>query len=540
MSETDCLSYWPDAGGSADDPGRDRRGGSCRFAAVGHAPPRRDRERGDRAPEPRARAVTHPSRRARVGHGRGAARRRARARGWTRRATSTTATGIASAASTSSTSTSSSYAGTQFMSYGQTMIQEDLYLAADAARLTILFEADAVAPATSPRIANRRLHPRWAAEAHRLRLRRRLRRLPRGEPARRSLRPCCGPTRRRTRSDGSASSRETPPLDHIVYCNRARGFALASQRNPMLSRYYVQCPLDDSVDDWPDDAVLGRAAARYPGHSPTQIVTGPSIEKSIAPLRSFVAEPHALRQPVPRRRRRPHRAAHRRQGAQPRRLRRVLPVARHRRALRRHDDHYLDRYSEMALRRVWAAVRFSWWMTTLLHRFPDQTAIDQRLQEAELARLSPLREGASRDQRAVRRDSLESWPAVVRGCPPSEQGDRWVIQCHAAWEQPCSPSSVRSRSWRPSTSSTRRARRPTSPRPPARPPDHLPHAADTASARIRAQRQRSFRSHAARAAPRRRLPRAARVWPPAPSPRSTRSASGSASASRSACSTATR
>jgi p-hydroxybenzoate 3-monooxygenase len=180
---------------------------------------------------------------------------------------------------------------------------------------------------------------------------------------------------------------ETPPLEHIVYCNSPRGFALASQRNPMLSRYYVQCPLDDTVDDWPDTRFWDELLARYPSQVSSQIVTGASIEKSIAPLRSFVAEPmrygnlflagDAAHIVPP-------------TGAKGLNLA-VSDVFYLSRALaqyyREHDDHYLECYSEMALRRVWAAVRFSWWMTSLLHRFPEQTAIDQRLQEAELAHL---------------------------------------------------------------------------------------------------------------------------------------------------------
>ena len=84
---------------------------------------------------------------------------------------------------------------------------------------------------------------------------------------------------------------ETPPLEHSSTATATRGFALASQRNPMLSRYYVQCPLDDTVDDWPDARFWVELLARYPRPGGAQIVTGPSIEKSIAPLRSFVAEP---------------------------------------------------------------------------------------------------------------------------------------------------------------------------------------------------------------------------------------------------------
>ena len=121
---------------------------------------------------------------------------------------------------------------------------------------------------------------------------------------------------------------ETPPLEHLVYCNSPRGFALASQRNPMLSRYYVQCPLDDTVDDWPDSRFWDELLARYPRsgvvadrHRPVDR----EVDRSAAQLRRRA---DALRQPVARRRRRPHRAADRRQGPQPRRVRRVLPVAR--------------------------------------------------------------------------------------------------------------------------------------------------------------------------------------------------------------------
>jgi p-hydroxybenzoate 3-monooxygenase len=180
---------------------------------------------------------------------------------------------------------------------------------------------------------------------------------------------------------------ETPPLEHLVYCNSERGFALASQRNPMLSRYYVQCSLEDDVEDWSDDRFWDELLTRFPDEVSDQIVTGPSIEKSIAPLRSFVAEPmrwgnlflagDAAHIVPP-------------TGAKGLNLA-VSDVHYLSRALVHHhledDDHYLDTYSDMALRRVWGSVRFSWWMTALLHRFPDQDEIDQRLQEVELAYL---------------------------------------------------------------------------------------------------------------------------------------------------------
>ena len=177
---------------------------------------------------------------------------------------------------------------------------------------------------------------------------------------------------------------ETPPLHDLVYCNHSRGFALASQRNSMLSRYYVQCPLTDRVEDWPDDRFWAELVARFPDDLRDQIITGPTIEKSIAPLRSFVAEPlrygnlflagDAAHIVPP-------------TGAKGLNLA-VSEVHYLSRGFIDHyihrDDRELERYSEVALRRIWGAVRFSWWMTTLLHRFPHQTEFDQRMQEAEL------------------------------------------------------------------------------------------------------------------------------------------------------------
>jgi p-hydroxybenzoate 3-monooxygenase len=177
---------------------------------------------------------------------------------------------------------------------------------------------------------------------------------------------------------------ETPPLPDLVYCNHPRGFALASMRNPMLSRYYVQCSLDDTVEEWPDERFWEELLIRLPEDTRDDVVTGRSIEKSIAPLRSFVAEPmrygslflagDAAHIVPP-------------TGAKGLNLA-ISDVYYLSRALIHHyekaDNRYLDNYSDMALRRVWSAVRFSWWLTLLLHRFPDQTDFDQRAQEAEL------------------------------------------------------------------------------------------------------------------------------------------------------------
>ena len=181
---------------------------------------------------------------------------------------------------------------------------------------------------------------------------------------------------------------ETPPLPSLIYANSERGFALCSMRNPMLSRYYIQCPLDTSLDDWPDNRFWTELKARYPREVAQAIVTGPSIEKSIAPLRSFVCEPMAQGRLFL-----AGDAAHivPPTGAKGLNLA-ISDVFYLSRALTAHfkqgNDAYLSSYSDMALRRVWGAARFSWWLTNLLHRFPGQEAFDLKAQEQELGHLS--------------------------------------------------------------------------------------------------------------------------------------------------------
>jgi p-hydroxybenzoate 3-monooxygenase len=182
-------------------------------------------------------------------------------------------------------------------------------------------------------------------------------------------------------------SRTKPVSPELIYARHERGFALCSLRSQVLSRYYVQVPLTDKVEDWADDTFWDELKRRLPADVSARLVTGPSIEKSIAPLRSFVAEPmrygnlflagdaahivpptgarglnsaasdiyylyHAL-------------LAHYKQG----------------------DSAGLDTYSAKALARVWKAQRFSWWMTTLLHTFPANSDYDRKLQDTELAYL---------------------------------------------------------------------------------------------------------------------------------------------------------
>ena len=178
---------------------------------------------------------------------------------------------------------------------------------------------------------------------------------------------------------------ETPPVSHeLIYVNHERGFALCSMRSMTRSRYYVQCPLSDKVEDWSDDRFWDELRRRLDPATAAKLVTGPSIEKSIAPLRSFVAEPMRFGRLFL-----AGDAAHI-----------VPPTGAKGLNLAASDVHYLstglidyyatgktaelDAYSERALRRIWAAERFSWWMTSLMHLFPDNGQFGRKLQLAEL------------------------------------------------------------------------------------------------------------------------------------------------------------
>ncbi|MCM2441234.1 4-hydroxybenzoate 3-monooxygenase [Agrobacterium vitis] len=178
---------------------------------------------------------------------------------------------------------------------------------------------------------------------------------------------------------------EVPPVAHeLIYANHPRGFALCSMRSNTRSRYYVQCPLEDKVEDWSDDRFWDELRRRLPAEHAEAMVTGPSFEKSIAPLRSFVTEPMRFGRLFL-----AGDAAHI-----------VPPTGAKGLNLAASDIHYLsegliefyadkssagiDDYSVRALARVWKAVRFSWWMTTMMHRFPDTGDFGQRIQEAEL------------------------------------------------------------------------------------------------------------------------------------------------------------
>ncbi len=185
---------------------------------------------------------------------------------------------------------------------------------------------------------------------------------------------------------------DVPPCSHeLIYARHPRGFALASMRSPTRSRYYVQCAVEENLDAWPDARIWEELKLRLGPAAAAHITTGPSIEKSVAPLRSFVAAPMR------------HGnlflagdAAHI-----------VPPTGAKGLNLAASDVHYLcralvafyrtgsrdqlDRYSDTALARVWKAERFSWWMTTMLHRLHDEESFEAQMQRAELDYLASSR-----------------------------------------------------------------------------------------------------------------------------------------------------
>ena len=177
---------------------------------------------------------------------------------------------------------------------------------------------------------------------------------------------------------------ETPPVnEELIYARHDQGFALCSLRGPQLSRYYVQVEADENPDDWSDEAFWDRLKATIPAEVAARLVTGPSIEKSVAPLRSFVAEPMRWGRLFL-----AGDAAHI-----------VPPTGAKGLNLAASDIHYLSKalidwygqgdesgletYSRRALARIWKAERFSWWMTSLLHRFPENAGFGDRIQRAE-------------------------------------------------------------------------------------------------------------------------------------------------------------
>ena len=276
-------------------------------------------------------------------------------------------------------------AGRTMTVYGQTEVTRDLMDARAAAGLTTIYEADEVAPhdfdGNAPAVAYRA-----GGRTHRL--------------------DCdfiagCDGSHGISRASVPAHALTTyervypfgwlgiladvPPAgEELIYANHARGFALCSLRSRTRSRYYVQVPATDSLEAWPDEAFWDELRLRLPEEAAARVTPGPAIEKSIAPLRSFVAEPMRFGRLFL-----CGDAAHI-----------VPPTGAKGLNLAMSDVHYLfegfrehyaersgsalDAYSTRALARVWKAERFSWWMTSTLHRFPETGPFGQRLQEAEL------------------------------------------------------------------------------------------------------------------------------------------------------------
>lgn len=178
---------------------------------------------------------------------------------------------------------------------------------------------------------------------------------------------------------------DVPPVSHeLIYANSERGFALCSMRTQSRSRYYLQCALTDTVAQWSDDTFWDELRNRLDPEAREHLVTGPSIEKSIAPLRSFVAEPMRLGRMFL-----AGDAAHIVPPTGAKGLNLAASDVKYlASALIEHyrdkSDAGIDHYSERCLRRVWKAERFSWWFTTLMHRFPDVSGFGQKLQLAEL------------------------------------------------------------------------------------------------------------------------------------------------------------
>ncbi len=274
--------------------------------------------------------------------------------------------------------------GRSVMVYGQTEITRDLYEALEAAGTRVVHEAQAVsiqdALTDSPRIeymsggSSRTVECEFVAGCdgfHGI--------------SRKAIPDAARSEFSRAYPFGwlGLLSESRPVSEELIYSKSSRGFALASMRNPRLSRYYIQVPADEQLEDWPDEGFWAELKRRLPEDAAETLETGPSLEKSIAPLRSFVSEPMS------------HGRLHLCGDA----AHIVPPTGAKGLNLAASDVHYLyealaycfasgddsglKEYSRKALSRVWKAMRFSWWMTSLMHVFPERSAFDQRIQEAE-------------------------------------------------------------------------------------------------------------------------------------------------------------
>jgi len=275
--------------------------------------------------------------------------------------------------------------GREVMVYGQTEVTRDLYDARDAMGGTILHGVGDVAlhdiRSDAPSLTfthggrTERLHCDFIAGCDGFH-----------GPSRRSIPPEDRREYERVYPFGwlGILSETAPVDDELVYAAHADGFALCSMRNPRLSRYYLQCRMDEDIADWSDDRFWSVLRRRLPADLATRLETGPSIEKSIAPLRSYVCETMRYGRLFL-----AGDAAHI-----------VPPTGAKGLNLAASDVHYLsealirwydkgddggiDDYARRALSRVWKTERFSWWMTSLLHSFPESPLFEKRMQSAEL------------------------------------------------------------------------------------------------------------------------------------------------------------
>ena len=273
------------------------------------------------------------------------------------------------------------WTGKQMMAYGQTEITKDLYDAREAAGANIVNEADDVAlhdiDSEAPWVSYKkdgqafRIDCDYIAGCDGFH-----------GPSRQAFPKSVRQEYERVYPFGWLGILvERPPVGEFIYAYHEEGMAMAAMRNPMLSRYYVQVPANDRIEDWSDQRFWDTLLHRFPDDLAGKIQTGPSIEKSIAPLRSFVSEPlrygrvflagdagHIV----------PPTGAKGLNLA----LGDVYYLSRAFRTFyQENSEHYLDNYSEMSLRRIWAAENISWKLTKLLHYFPGEDEFDQKVRE---------------------------------------------------------------------------------------------------------------------------------------------------------------
>ena len=275
--------------------------------------------------------------------------------------------------------------GKQVMVYGQTEVTRDLMAAAPERGLEVVYDAKDVALHDAESDAPYLTYSKDGVE-HRLDARFLCGCDGFHGPSRQAIPDSIGRTYEKVYPFGWLGIlADVPPCNHeLIYANHANGFALASMRSATRSRYYIQVPVDEDIDQWPDDRLWDELAVRLGPEAAAHITRGPAIEKSIAPLRSFVFEPmrhgslflagDAAHIVPP-------------TGAKGLNLA-ASDVAYLSAALTGYftsgDNDGVAGYSDKALARVWKSERFSWQLTTLMHRFPGADAFDRRMQQAEL------------------------------------------------------------------------------------------------------------------------------------------------------------